>query len=107
MLKICPDCKGELEKGSTIDHVYTAVLPGYYAQNENAGVPNLGFKFNFKNVREIIAFRCKSCNRIFSYAAPNLITARKTPFILWILLILFLIVIISTVSVAIVVSISH
>lgn len=71
-IKSCPDCNGELESGTIIDNTHGGSLVQRYAE---ATIPESEKKFmwftetKFRNIRYVKTYRCKDCNRLFSYAA--------------------------------------
>jgi len=74
MIKSCPDCSGVLEKGSILDSTYGGINTSMYVENNQADNNSISsYKNTFTNWRKIIAYRCKSCNRIFNYASPTII----------------------------------
>lgn len=91
-MKNCPDCKGELVKGSVIDFTYGGSNTAMYAENDKAESKSISsYRNNFKNLRKIIAYRCTSCNRIFQYAGTEVIRDNiSTAGVWWVLGILLL-----------------
>ena len=71
-MNTCPDCKGELEKGCILDHAYGGVGAQRYAKaNLPESSPSMTLKFfeaDFNDIRRVITYRCKKCNRLFQYA---------------------------------------
>ncbi len=91
-MKNCPDCKGELVKGSVIDFTYGGSNASMFAENDNAESKHISsIRNNFRNLRKIIAYRCVSCNRIFQYAGTEVIRNNiNTAGVWWVLGLLLL-----------------
>lgn len=74
-LKSCPDCHGELESGAIMDNTYGGVVVQMYGRNSNLvkRSPPWVISAQFEDVREVKTFRCRSCNRLFSYARDEIV----------------------------------
>lgn len=73
--KSCPDCHGELESGAIMDNTYGGVVVQMYGRSSNLVKRYLPWVVTaqFEDVREVKTFRCRSCNRLFSYARDEIV----------------------------------
>lgn len=94
----CPDCGGEFEEGCILDHTYGAVAIQRYARSD---MPDVGNKLvmginegKYYDVRKVVTYRCKKCNRLFPYALDTVlvtdVSARSNKMI-WVVIIFFVV----------------
>lgn len=77
-MRSCPDCGGELESGSIMDHRGEGMaMVQQYAKSEVPTTPLAFFmglsETDFTNVRRVVTYRCVGCNRLYSYAQDRVI----------------------------------
>jgi|GEM_PF-1789219 len=73
-IKNCPDCKGVLEKGYFPDFAYGQIGLQKFAPGDilpGSAMNPLGRGSQVSSMRNVTAYRCTKCNRIFSYASDK------------------------------------